>query len=73
MWLVAPSPFFHAQWRQDRNGSECIQLFAELAPKHATVHALISRADFCAEARKLSLQYGLDLQQVLAQVKTAGW
>lgn len=69
--LVAPSPFFNTQWRQHRNGSECVQLFAELAPKHATAHAIISRADFSAEARKLSLQYGSDLKQVLAQVRTA--
>jgi hypothetical protein len=73
MWFVAPSPFFNAQWRQLRNGSECIQLFAEIAPRHATVHAIISRADFSAEAKKLSLQYGSDLKQVLAQVKNAGW
>ncbi|DBA71771.1 TPA: hypothetical protein ACH3X2_011037 [Trebouxia sp. C0005] len=66
--LVAPSPFFNAQWEQHRYGSECVQLFAALAPKHATVHALISRADFSAEATKLPLQYGSDLEQVLAQV-----
>ena len=70
MWLVAPSPFFHAQWRQHRHGSECGQLFAEVAPKY-TVHALVSRADFSAEAKKLSLQHGSDLPQVLAQVKIA--
>lgn len=69
--LVAPSPFFNAQWEQHRYGSECVQLFAALAPKHATVHALISRADFSAEATKLPLQYGSDLEQVLAQVKIA--
>lgn len=66
------TPFFDAKWRQDRNGSECIQLFAELAPKMATVHAVIARADFSAEAKKLSLQYGSDLKQVLAQVQIAG-
>lgn len=73
MCRVAPSPFFHAQWRQHRKGSECIQLFAELEPKHTTVYAVISRADFSAEANKLSLQYGSDLQQVLAQVNVVGW
>ena len=67
--FVAPSPFFNAQWKQHRNGSECVQLFAALAPKHATVHALISRADYSAEATKLQLQYGSDLEQMLAQVK----
>ncbi|KAL0030041.1 hypothetical protein WJX79_002495 [Trebouxia sp. C0005] len=39
--LVAPSPFFNAQWEQHRYG---------------------------AEATKLPLQYGSDLEQVLAQV-----
>jgi len=73
MWFVAPSPFFNAQWRQHRNGSECVQLFAEHTPTHATVHAVISRADWSQEAKKLSLQYGSDLKQVLAQVKNAGW
>lgn len=67
-WLVAPDPFFNAQWRQHRNGLECVQLFAEVAPKQATVHALISRADISAEAKKLSLLHGSDLPQVLAQV-----
>ena len=62
MRLVAPSPFYYAQWGQHHNGSECIQLLAEPAPKHATVHALISRADFSAEAEKLLLQYGSDLK-----------
>ncbi len=70
-WLVAPDPFFNAQWRQHRNGSDCVQLFAEVAPKQATVHALISRADFSAEAKKLSLLHGSDLPQVLAQVRIA--
>lgn len=66
--LLASSPFFNAQWRQHCNGSECVQLFTELAPKAAAVHAIISKADLSAEAKKLSLQYGSDLKQVLAQV-----
>lgn len=76
-WLVAPGPFFNAQWRQHRNGSECVQLFAAIAPKQATVHALISKADYSAEAKKLSLLHGsdlplvADLPQVLAQVRIA--
>lgn len=68
--LVAPSPFFDAQWRQHRNGSECVQLFAKLAPQKATVHAIVSKADLSAEAKKLPLQYGSDLKQVLAQVSS---
>lgn len=69
-FLVAPSPFFNAQWRQHCNGSECVQLFAELAPRSATVHVIISRADLSAEAKKFSLQYGSELKQLLAQVSS---
>lgn len=65
---VARTPFFSTQWRQHRNGSECIQLFSGLAPKHVTVHAVISRADLSQEAQKISMHYGSDLKQVLAQV-----
>lgn len=68
---ISPSPFFNAQWRQHRNGTVCTQLFAGLTPKHAAVYAVISRADFSAEAQKLSLLSGPDLQQVLAQVRKA--
>ena len=71
MSFIAPSPFFDAKWTQHRNGSECTQLFAKLAPPYATMHALISRADFSAEAMKLSLRAGPDLEQVLAQVTQA--
>ena len=39
MSFIAPSPFFDAKWTQHRNGSECTQLFAKLAPPYVTVHA----------------------------------
>ncbi|DBB18356.1 TPA: hypothetical protein ACH3X3_000010 [Trebouxia sp. C0006] len=68
MSRIAPSPFFDAKWTQYRNAPECTQLFAKLAPPYVTVHALVSRADFSAEAMKLSLCAGPDLEQVLAQV-----
>ena len=71
IWFLAPRSFFHAQRRQHRNGSECVQLFA--TPRHATVHAITSRADHSAEAKKLTLQHGSDLKQVLAHVKNAVW
>lgn len=68
---VALSPFFNARWRQHCNGLECVQFFAELTSKRIAAHALISRADFSAEAKLLSLQYGSDLTQLLAQVSHA--
>jgi len=71
MSRIAPSPFFDAKWTQYRNAPECTQLFAKLAPPHATVHALVSTADFSAEAMKLSLRAGPDLEQLLAQVTPA--
>ncbi len=71
MSRIAPSPFFDAKWTQYWNAPECTQLFAKLAPPYVTVHALVSRADFSAEAMKLSLRAGPDLEQVLAQVTLA--
>ena len=64
-WLVAPGPFFGDSTAMAQN---VFSYLLKLHPNKATVHALISRADFSAEAKKLSLLRGSDLPQVLAQV-----
>ena len=69
MVQIAYDSWLDTQWKRIRVGSACTQLLAGVAPGCAMAHALISRADYGAEAVQLPMLYAPHLEPVLAQVK----
>lgn len=65
---IADTPWCDKKWKQLRNGSECIQLFAEVVPGLTRVHALVARADSTTQAMCLSLSIGQMFDPLLIQV-----